>query len=41
MNRAVLIISHDARIASLADRAVLHEGRIIAEGSPAEIFALT
>ena len=41
-NRAVLIISHDARIASLADRAVLlHEGRIIAEGSPAEIFALT
>lgn len=41
-NRAVLIISHDARIASLADRAVLlYEGRIIAEGSPAEIFALT
>lgn len=41
-NRAVLIISHDARIASLADRAVLlHEGRIIAEGPPAEIFALT
>lgn len=41
-NRAVLIISHDARIASLADRAVLlHEGRIIAEGSPVEIFALT
>ena len=41
-NRAVLIISHDARIASLADRAVLlHEGRIIAEGTPAEIFALT
>ena len=41
-NRAVLIISHDARIASLADLAVLlHEGRIIAEGSPAEIFALT
>lgn len=41
-NRAVLIISHDARIASLANRAVLlHEGRIIAEGSPAEIFALT
>lgn len=41
-NRAVLIISHDARIASLADRAVLlHEGRIIAEGSPTEIFALT
>ena len=41
-NRAVLIISHDARIASLADSAVLlHEGRIIAEGSPAEIFALT
>ena len=41
-NRAVLIISHDARIASLADRAVLlHEGRIIAEGSPEEIFALT
>ena len=41
-NRAVLIISHDARIASLADRAVLlQEGMITAEGTPAEIFALT
>lgn len=41
-NRAVLIISHDARIASLADRAVLlDEGRITAEGTPTEIFALT
>ncbi|MBM7050621.1 ABC transporter ATP-binding protein [Rothia sp. ZJ1223] len=38
--RAVIIISHDARIASLADRAVLLEnGELIAEGSPAEIFA--
>ena len=41
-NRAVLIISHDARIASLADRAVLlQEGMITAEGTPAEILALT
>ncbi len=38
--RAVIIISHDARIASLADRAVLlEEGELVAEGSPAEIFA--
>lgn len=38
--RAVIIISHDARIASLADRAVLlEEGQLVAEGSPAEIFA--
>lgn len=38
--RAVVIISHDARIASLADRAVLlEEGVLVAEGSPAEIFA--
>lgn len=41
-NRAVLIISHDARIASLADRAVLlDDGRIVAEGTPEEVFALT
>lgn len=39
-DRAVIIISHDARIASLADRAVLlQEGEIVAEGTPAEIFA--
>lgn len=38
--RAVIIISHDARIASLADRAVLLEsGKLVAEGTPAEIFA--
>ena len=38
--RAVIIISHDARIASLADRAVLLEnGELVAEGTPAEIFA--
>ncbi|WP_237208772.1 ABC transporter ATP-binding protein [Rothia nasimurium] len=38
--RAVIIISHDARIASLADRAVLLEnGELVAEGAPAEIFA--
>lgn len=38
--RAVVIISHDARIASLADRVVLlEEGVLVAEGSPAEIFA--
>lgn len=37
--RAVIIISHDARIASLADRAILlEEGRIVAQGSPAQIF---
>ena len=41
-DRAVLIISHDARIASLADRAVLLEdGKITAEGTPTEIFELT
>lgn len=38
--RAVIIISHDARIASLADRAVLLEdGELVAEGAPAGIFA--
>lgn len=38
--RAVIIISHDARIASLADRAVLlDKGKLVAEGSPAKIFA--
>lgn len=38
--RTVIIISHDSRIASLADRAVLLEsGRLVAEGTPAEIFA--
>lgn len=37
--RAVIIISHDARIASLADRAILlEEGQIVAQGSPAQIF---
>lgn len=37
--RAVIIISHDARIASLADRAILLEdGQIVAQGSPAQIF---
>ena len=41
-DRAVLIISHDARIASLADRAVLLEdGKSTAEGTPTEIFELT
>ncbi|WP_237187681.1 ABC transporter ATP-binding protein [Rothia nasimurium] len=38
--RAVIIISHDARIASLADRAVLLEdGELVAEESPEEIFS--
>lgn len=38
--RAVVIISHDARIASLADRAVLLSGgQIVAEGRPEQIFA--
>ncbi|MDO4820674.1 MAG: ABC transporter ATP-binding protein [Rothia sp. (in: high G+C Gram-positive bacteria)] len=38
--RAVIIISHDARIASLADRAVLLEdGELVAEGKPEHIFA--
>lgn len=38
--RAVIVISHDARIASLADSAVLLEdGKLVATGSPAEIFA--
>ncbi len=37
--RAVIIISHDARIASLADRAILlEEGQLVAQGSPAQIF---
>ncbi len=37
--RAVVIISHDARIASLADRAVLLSGgQIVAEGRPEQIF---
>lgn len=37
--RAVIIISHDARIAGLADRAVLlDEGKIISQGTPAEVF---
>lgn len=40
--RAVIIISHDARIASLADHAILlHNGTITAEGTPTEIFAQT
>ena len=38
-NRAVVIISHDARIASLADRAVmLSDHRISADGPVAEVF---
>ncbi|MDY6051119.1 MAG: ABC transporter ATP-binding protein [Rothia sp. (in: high G+C Gram-positive bacteria)] len=38
--RSVIIISHDARIASLADRAVLLEdGELVAQGTPEEIFA--
>lgn len=41
-HRTVIIISHDARIASLADRAVLlADGRLTAEGTPQEIFQLT
>lgn len=37
--RAVIIVSHDARIAGLADRAVLlDEGKIITQGTPAEVF---
>ncbi|MFW0119109.1 ABC transporter ATP-binding protein [Rothia sp. P5764] len=40
--RSVIIISHDSRIASLADRAVLlEEGRLVAEGTPDHIFART
>lgn len=40
--RSVIIISHDSRIASLADRAVLlEEGRLVAEGTPDDIFART
>lgn len=39
-NRAVIIISHDTRIAALADEAVLlQENTIVARGSVAEIFA--
>lgn len=41
-DRAVIIISHDARIASMASRAVLLKGgRIEAEGTPAQMFALS
>ncbi|RRD35721.1 ABC transporter ATP-binding protein [Leucobacter sp. OH2974_COT-288] len=38
--RTVIVISHDARIAGLAQRAVLlEEGEIVATGTPEEIFA--
>lgn len=38
-HRAVIIISHDARIACLAQKAILlQDGRITAEGTPQEIF---